>query len=216
MVFWFANAFNLKDKEQINELALSSSYVLLAVSVRDDLQDGKVSSEHAHVCLANIYYEKYVGIFKNIFSSRSIFWYLSSNCLSDWAKYESWIFVFNYRNKINPFSERFLKQSSKYLVATTLPPFAAHKILTKNETEMPKVRKFLLNYWMGWRRVDDIRDWQGDLRVPNFNQSSILYYELNKSNAQKRECKSTREFVTKNGSFASKLISLKMNQLINQ
>jgi hypothetical protein len=181
LAYWFAKAFSLDDKI-INKLASTLTYISLTVSIRDDLLDGTVQSAHGHVCLANLYYDKYFRIFKSIFPPNSIFWHILSNCLNEWSRYESWSYLFEYKNQIKPFSQAFLKESSRYLVAITLPTLAAIAIVTNNQTKIPQITKFLKNYWMGWKVVDDTKDWQSDLRMPNFNHSCILYYVSDKIN----------------------------------
>ncbi|MDQ3902814.1 MAG: hypothetical protein M3247_04045 [Thermoproteota archaeon] len=182
LAYWFAMCFGLDDQKIISQLGLTLSYISLAVSARDDLIDGRILlnhkriSEHAHVCLANIYYDKYFWIFTNLIPRGSEFWYLLSRCLNNWSNHESWGFLFSAENKTNSLSEKFLSHSSSYLVAITLPTIAAAAFLTGNQDKIPQITKFLRHYWMGWKIVDDIRDWQKDLDVPNFNHSSVLYY----------------------------------------
>jgi hypothetical protein len=181
LVFWFASAFGMTDNEITRRLALSLSYISLTVSMRDDLLDERAPPIEALTCLANIYHYEYFKIFKAIFPHRSDFWYVLSNCSNEWSKYEIWRSSFNYQNKVlDPFSEQFLKESSRYLVAITLPTLAAIAILTHNEKKIATITRFLTNYWMGWRIVDDIRDWHEDLEIRNFNHSSVLYHSLSK------------------------------------
>jgi hypothetical protein len=192
LVFWFANSFGFKKPEVINELALSLSYISLTVSLRDDLHDEKVSDLHNHVCLANLYFEKYYNIFKNFINGKSKFWYVYSSCLNEWAKYEIWNILFNYENYINPLSETFLKESSRYLVAITLPSLAALAVLTRNEGKIGYILDYLRHYWMGWKIVDDLRDWEIDLHKAKLNHSCVLYYALKKA---KRRYELEKEYV---------------------
>lgn len=173
----------MTDREITNNLALSLSYISLTVSMRDDLLDERTPPIDALICLSNMYHYEYFKIFKAIFPRRSEFWFVLSSCSNEWSKYEIWRSNFKYQNKelFDPFSERFLKESSRYLVAITLPTLAAIAIITHNEKKITTITRFLKNYWMGWRIVDDIRDWYGDLKVRNFNHSSVLYYSLNKT-----------------------------------
>ncbi len=190
LAYWFADAFGLDDQKVVRQLGLTLSYISLAVSARDDLLDGrirlgqKIVSEHAHVCLTNMYYDRYFRIFKSILHPGSEFWYILSCCLNDWSNYEKWSFLFNSNNRINPFSEKFLSESSSYLVAITLPTIAAAALLTGNQDKIPQITKFLRHYCMGWKIVDDIRDWQKDLKLHNFNHSSVLYYVKSKLDKQ--------------------------------
>lgn len=192
LAFWFADAFRLKDKQITRQLASSLMYISLWISMRDDLQDGRVAingkivREHAYVCLANIYFSKYLNIFRKIFPPESIFWYILTNCLDQCWKYESWSFLFTHNNNTDPLSEKFLSKASSYLPAIMLPTLAAIALLTRNHTKIPFVAEFLKHYWMAWKIVDDIRDWQKDLKVQKYNHSSILYYSLKKAARQPR------------------------------
>jgi hypothetical protein len=192
LAFWFADAFGLKDKETIRRLAASLMYISLWVSIRDDLQDGRAAiddkalCEHAYVCLANIYYSKYVDIFREIFPAESRFWYILTNCLDKWWQYDSWSFLFTYENNTDPLSQKFLRKASSYLPAIMLPTVAAIALLTRNQMKIPLLAEFLKHYWMGWKIVDDIRDWQKDLKLPKYNHSSILYYSLRKASVHSR------------------------------
>jgi hypothetical protein len=187
LAFWFADAFGLKDKKIIRQLAASMMYISLWVSIRDDLQDGraaingKIVCKEAYICLANIYFSKYINIFREMFTSESRFWYILTNCLDQWWKYESWSFLFNYTNNTDPLSEKFLSKASSYLPAIMLPSLAAIALVTRKHTKIPLVADFLKHYWMAWKIVDDIRDWQKDLKVRKYNHSSILYYSLRKA-----------------------------------
>ncbi len=180
LAYWVSDIFGLKDENIIRELGLSLTYISLVVSVRDDLLDNKMWSEHAHICMANVYYDKYYNTLKRIVDSTSPFWSLLSDCLNEWGKYESWSFLFKHDNQMDPFSDRFLVESSRYLVAITLPTLAAIAFITGKEAKIPKIQKFLRNYWMGWKIMDDFRDWKKDLNTPNYNHSSVLFYALKK------------------------------------
>jgi hypothetical protein len=187
LAFWFADAFGLKDKQIIRQLAASLMYISLWISIRDDLQDGraaingKIVCEHAYVCLANIYFSKYINTFREMFPPESRFWYILTNCLDQCWKYESWSFLFSYNNNTDPLSEKFLSKASSYLPAIMLPTLAAIALVTRNHKKIPLVAEFLKHYWMAWKIVDDIRDWQKDLKVRRYNHSSVLYYSLRKA-----------------------------------
>jgi hypothetical protein len=181
LAFWFSNLFNFKDVKTIDKIALTLSYMALFVSIRDDMLDGKIESTGAHVCLANIYYNKYFQTFKGIIPPKSEFWFILSNCFNEWSKYESWDFSFTRSNNNNPFSNSFLRASSKYLVATTLPTIASIAILTENKDKIQRIGRFLRNYWIAFKIVDDIRDLEEDSRKPpNINHSSVIYYLMSK------------------------------------
>jgi hypothetical protein len=188
LALWFADSFGLSNKLLVNKLALTLSYAAIIVSVRDDLIDGRavidgrMGSEHAYIATANFYYDKYYDIFKAVFPPESIFWSILCNCLNEWSQYETWSFIFNRGAKkiFNPLSRKFLVNSSRYLVAITFPTIAAIAILTENQLKLDRIRKFLTDYYAGFRIADDLRDWPEDLNAPNYNHSSVIYSMLSK------------------------------------
>lgn len=194
LALWFADSFGLSNKRVVNKLALTLSYAAIIVSIRDDLIDGKavvdgrMASEHAHIATANFYYDKYYSVFKALFPSRSIFWSILCDCLNEWSRYETWSFIFNREAKkvFNPLSQNFLLDSSRYLVAITVPTIAATSILTKNQSMLNGIRKFLTNYYAGFRIADDLRDWLEDLDAPKYNHSSVIYYMLSKRRSNQK------------------------------
>jgi hypothetical protein len=186
MAFWFADSFGLANSEDIRKLALSLVYISICVSARDDLVDAKLklngrkAATHALICLTDLYYNKYFQIFKALLPPSSRFWYIMSNCFNDWESYEAWSFLFNSLNDFDPLSQHFLKKSSQYLLAITLPTIAATAFLTNNESKIPQITRFLRYYWMGWKMVDDIKDWKRDINTPKFSHSSVIHHAIKK------------------------------------
>jgi hypothetical protein len=184
LVYWFSETLKLHDKRIVDQLALSLCYISVVVSIRDDLADGRVVlngtkvSEHAHIALANYFYSKYYNIFRNIFSQRSIFWSILCYNLNQWSRYETWDFLLEKEPKYSPLTESFLRRSSDYLVAITVPTLAAIAILTKKYYHIPRLRNFLIDYCMGWKITDDLRDWRSDLSVPNRNHSTVIFQAM--------------------------------------
>jgi hypothetical protein len=185
LVFWFSDALQVSSEKIINQLALSLYYISIVVSIRDDLVDGRVTidgktgSEHAHVALANYFYGKYYQIFADIFPPKSIFWSILTECLNLWFSYETWSFIYERQVNFYPLSNGFLRQASSYLVWITLPTIAAIAIVSKNQPKLLGIRNFLRNYCMGWKIVDDLRDWRKDLNKPSYNHSTIMYHAMN-------------------------------------
>lgn len=192
LAFWFADAFGLTNREAARKLALSLVYISICVSARDDLVDarlklnGRKVSTHALVCLTDLYYNRYFQIFKTLLPPSSRFWHTMSNCLNDWARYEAWSFFFSSSDDFAPLSQQFLKKSSQYLVAVTLPTIVATAFLTSNESKIPHIVRFLRYYWMGWKMVDDIHDWERDLETPKFSHSSIIHHAIKKYGMSKK------------------------------
>jgi|SRR5581483_3401316 len=184
LAFWFADAFGLKDKQKVNQFALTLSYSSIICSIRDDLVDGRVklngelASEHAHVSLSNFFCDRYLKIFKNIFPPDSTIWYVLSESLNEYGLYEYWNFLNNKENRFDPLSAQFLKRSSQYMKVVFLPTIAAISLLTGDESKINRIKSFLTNYFMGVRIADDLRDWQRDLKTPNYNCSTVIHHAL--------------------------------------
>lgn len=192
MAFWFADAFGLANSEAVRKLALSLVYISICVSARDDLVDAKLRlngrkvSTHALICLMDLYYNKYFQIFKALFPPTSRFWYIMSDCFNGWQAYEAWSFLFKSSEDFDPLSQHFLKKSSQYLLAITLPTIAATAFLTNKEPKIPQITRYLRYYWMGWKMVDDIKDWERDINTPKFSHSSVIHHAIKKYRMRKK------------------------------
>lgn len=198
LAFWFSTALGLHDPQKLDQLALTLSYASIICSIRDDLIDGRVvlngklASEHAHVSLANFFYDKYLHIFKKIFTPSSTFWYILSESLNEYGMYEYWNFLTNNRMMkvkgakiVNPLSVSFLKRSSQYMVNVFFPTIAAIYLLTDNDRRLARAKHFLVNYFAGVRIADDLRDWEKDMKSANYNCSSVIHFALQQGQRKK-------------------------------
>jgi hypothetical protein len=206
VAYWFSEALGLKDKGIVRKLGLTLTYVALFVSLRDDLIDGRpvlkngvIPSEHAHIALANWYYDKYLQIFKEIFDSSSAFWFIFADCMNQWSRYETWSFISKRGHNFNPLSLAFLQKNSLYLFATTFPTLAAIALLTDNRLE--PIIKFAKNYCVSFKVADDLRDWRKDIFRPNPAGSTVICYAAKKfgrkieSNAELESLLLDEEFI---------------------
>jgi hypothetical protein len=173
--FWFAKAFDFTNKPVTRRLALGMLYSAIVTTIRDDLLDQEPSSQLQHSILANIFLHKYIEGFIDFFDSDSRFWYYYAIANKELAKYEIWNLTSCYEDSLNPFSESFLRESSRYFSAVVMPTLVAVAITSGNEKEIPTVSAFLKHFSMGWRVFDDLMDWRKDLTMRNLNHSSILY-----------------------------------------
>lgn len=173
--FWFAKAFDFTNKPVTRRLALGMLYSAIVTTIRDDLLDQEPSSQLQHSTLANIFLHKYIEGFTDLFDSDSRFWYYYAISNNELAQYEIWNLTYRYEHSLNPFSESFLRESSRYFSAVVMPTLAALAIASDNERQIPTVSNFLKHFSMGWRIFDDLMDWRKDLTVRNLNHSSILY-----------------------------------------
>jgi len=173
--FWFAKAFDFTNEPVTRRLALGMLYSAIATTIRDDLLDQEPSSQLQHSTLANIFLHKYLEGFTDLFDSDSRFWYYHAISNKEQAQYEIWNLTYHYEHSLDPFSEAFLSESSRYFSAVVMPTLAAVAIAADNERQIPIVISFLKHFSMGWRVFDDLMDWRKDLKVKDLNHSSLLY-----------------------------------------
>jgi hypothetical protein len=178
-VFWFAEAFDL-EKEITKRLALGLVYSSIAITINDDIVDHEPSQLLQYLYLANKYLEKYLEIFYDLFDPDSKFWYYLASSFKELARYRSWNLSVKDIKSYEPFSEAFLRESSRYFSAVVMPSIVATATATDNEEKIPLVLDFLKNFCMGWRIYDDLNDWRADLEVKNLNHSSTLIYASQK------------------------------------
>jgi hypothetical protein len=176
--FWFAEAFGITNKEITRKLTLGLVYSSIAITIHDDIVDNELLSELSYFALEKMYFRKYLEVFNELFCPDSKFWYYLVDSIKELARYEGWNLTFNYEHSFNPFSKFFLKESSRYFTAVITPTLIALAFISKNERKISMVKKFVKHFSMGWRIYDDLKDWCIDLKVKNFNNSSILIYTL--------------------------------------
>jgi hypothetical protein len=177
-VFWFAEAFGL-DRTVARKLALGLVYSSIAITVRDDIVDKEISSELNHFALEKTYFKKYLSVFNELFNQDSKFWFYLAGWDKELTNYEVWNRTFDINCCSDPFSESFLKESSRYFSAVVMPTLVGLALITDNECEIPKLEMFVKHFSMGWRIYDDLKDWQTDLKVKDLNHSSTLIYARN-------------------------------------
>lgn len=174
--FWFSKALGLEDEAVMIDLALGLVYSSIATTIRDDIFDQKNTQVYHHFALTSWYLQRYLTVFGKLFSRESCFWYHLAECVKEKARYESWSLSPIEYSGVSPFSESFLKESSRYFWAVVLPTIAAIAYYTNKEEKIPVVWRFLRNFSMGWRIYDDLCDWRKDLQNKNLNHSSVLIY----------------------------------------
>jgi len=174
--FWFADAFGLRDEAIYRKLGLGLLYSALATTIRDDIIDGEGPQDPRRTNLLNYYNHRYLEIFDDLFPKDSSFWYHLTRGIQETARYESWNLLFDDGLRVDPFSEAFLQESSRYFSAVVVSTLEKIAVLAGNEDGVQVVSDFLRNFSMGWRIYDDFCDWKKDLRRENVNHSSVLLY----------------------------------------
>ena len=176
LAFWFARAFGLENAQVRRLLGLSLVYVCLSASPRDDLLDGSGFAPHQQTYLARWFWEKYFLVLKTLFSAESPVWYVLSRSTADWGRGERWVLYQNRHETANPLSANFLRNTSRYLVALIFPTLAGVAFLSNRPKKVSAIRRFACYYCMGWRILDDLRDWQDDSLEANIDGSSVLSF----------------------------------------
>jgi hypothetical protein len=185
IVFWIADSFGLKDREISKRLALGLVYSSLAFAVLDDTIEEK-KSPPSHLALANMYLHRYMQSFDGIFESDSGFWHFLSTSIKNFNLLIYRDFLFNHEPKqiesIEPLSESFLFESCKSYSTLVMTTFAAVAYASNNESKIPQLSKFWTDYATGHRIYDDLNDLYKDMRMSDYNNSSVLLYALKKAN----------------------------------
>ena len=174
-VYWFSDALGLKDQKIINKLALAMVYSSIATTIRDDIVDGETNSCADCFRLYKVFNCLYLGIFINLFKKKSQFWYILAESDREHDEYERWVMTQNGPPEIDPYSDPYLLESSRYFTAVVFPSLAATALLSGNPTKVDRIRRFLLNYGCGWRIFDDLDDWMIDVAKNNYNNSTLLH-----------------------------------------
>jgi hypothetical protein len=176
MAFWFARAFGLEDAQVRRFLGLSLVYVCLSSTPRDDLLDGSGFAVQPQNYLERWFWEKYFHILSKLFSAESSIWYILSKCTADWACSDRWVLYQHRPATANPLSASFLRNTSRYLAALIFPTLAGVALLSNQPKKLAAIRRFTRNYCMGWRILDDLRDWQEDRVKVNTEGSCVLSF----------------------------------------
>jgi len=165
LAFWFAHAFGIEDVRVKRLLGLGLVYVCLSSSPRDDLFDGSGFAPDQLTYLAHWFWEKYIHALKTLFPADSPIWQLILKSAADWERCERWALSQRNHTAADPLSAGFLRNSSRYLVALLFPALAGAALRSNQASRVSAIRRFVGYYCMGWRILDDLRDWREDLEA---------------------------------------------------
>jgi hypothetical protein len=184
LAFWFADALGL-DNRRRRLAGLSLVYNSIAVTMRDDIADSRLAKSPENSKLARFWSKKYTETLREIFLSDHEFRKATSWADAEWKRFEEWSSIPLGNASRHPFSEDFLKETSRYYVASTLPTLVAISHAAGKEMEVPRIKRFMTMFSMGWKIFDDLMDWEGDLAARELNRSSILIYVWNRTDRKK-------------------------------
>lgn len=179
--FWFADALGLTDRKRKRLSGLSLVYSSLATTLKDDIEDSSDGDDDDKVRLAEFWFQKYQATLGAVFPTDAGFRNSASWADSEWSRYRAWNLAPMGKERLQPFSEGFLGESSRYFVAVVLPTLNAVASASGEERQAPRIGAFLRSFSMGWRVFDDLMDWERDLAAKEMNRSSVLHYIQNRT-----------------------------------
>jgi hypothetical protein len=174
--FWFADAFSLRRSDFVRQMALCMVYNSLTTTIKDDLEDSVTGKRSTLEFLRGYWDGRCSEIVNSTIPSGSAYWEAASIAEEEWRRYDEWNQTFDQTAEFNPYSDRFLRSSSRYFVAVVFPPLAAIAAEAGRPREIARIHQFLRAFSKGWRVFDDLMDWQRDIGSPRLNRSSVLYY----------------------------------------
>ena len=177
LAFWFAHAFGLEDPHVRRLLGLCLVYACLSSTPRDDLLDGSAFAPRQQTYLSDWFWQRYVATLEKLFDAESSIWQLLSKSRHDWEHCDRWVLSEKRHEVADPLSAAFLRNSSAYLAALIFPTLAGVALLSNRTQEISAIRRFVSHYCMGWRILDDWRDWRDDLEA-NIQSNSVLAFLL--------------------------------------
>lgn len=177
-VFWFADVFGYFNDSTANSFALAQLYSVISSTLRDDIFDSEeLRGERADLLtLYNIFRRKYIDIFEKAFDRRSSIWCHLAQAFNDELKYEIWNKAFTLRTCQNPFSAKFLEDSSRFYYPVVMPSLAAVALVAGAENKVPRIARFFKHFSIGCLILDDLKDCMIDLSVEDMNHSCVLLY----------------------------------------
>ena len=194
LAFWFARGFGVDDLQARRLLGLSLVYACLSASPSDDLLDGSAFAMRQQMYLARWFWERYFLTLRNLFSPGSPVWYIVSKSTADWNNGESQTLFQDLDGKTDPLSAGFLRKASRYLAALMFPTLAGAALLSNRPEAVKAVRRFTNFYCMGWRILDDLRDWSEDILRADIDNSCVLSF-LRNSGGIPRNAPLTQELI---------------------
>jgi hypothetical protein len=185
IAFWFADAFNIDDPQVRRLLGLCLCYACLSSTPRDDLLDGSRFAPRQQTYLSRWFWGRYISALQTLFAAESSVWQLLSKSTADWERSERWILCHAQYKAADPLSAASLRNSSAYLAALIFPTLAGVALLGNRSKEVSAIRRFVYYYCMGWRILDDWRDWREDLEADS-DSSSVLVFLRSRAGISKR------------------------------
>lgn len=174
--FWLADAFDMNNPGLAREAGVGMVYSALATTLRDDNADSVPGDTEERESLARFWEGKYLEALGDLLPNEEDYIEVTAWAKDEWGRYNRWRTSSLGGGRNKPFSNEYLRESSRYFVATVFPTLMAIAFVAKKEEKLPEVRRFLEEFSMGWRIFDDLMDWERDLGANEMNRSSVLMY----------------------------------------
>jgi hypothetical protein len=179
LAFWFARDCGLNEVQVRRLLGLSLVYACLSASPSDDLLDGSAFATRQQMYLARWFWERYFLALRNLFSAGSAVWYVVSKSMADWGNGENCTLFQGIDGETDPLSVGFLRKTSRYMAALIFPTLAGVAFLSNRPKAVNAISRFTNYYCMGWRILDDLRDWSEDSSRTKIDNSCVLSFLRN-------------------------------------
>jgi hypothetical protein len=179
-VFWFSKALGLACRETQRNLGLSFVYACLSATPNDDIFDRRAFAPRHQMYLSHWFWDRYYRVFDNLFPSESPIWHILADCTAAWRRSDQRSLFPQDLSGTAALSPRHLSMTSEYLRALMFPPLASVALLSGKAHHLSALRRFVWNYCIGWRIVDDLRDWRDDYVKRNRSQSCVINLLLSK------------------------------------
>ncbi len=205
LVFWFSDALGLACRETQRSLGLTFLYACLSASPNDDLLDRRAFASRHQLYLAHWFWDRYYRIFSDFFPSGSPFWHILANCTAAWRRSDQRSLVPKDMSGIAALSPRYLGMTSEYLRALMFPTLAAVALLSGKAHHLSVLRRFVWDYCIGWRIVDDLRDWRDDYATRNTSNSCVIKLLLSRLKPGVRASQDTLACILTDDSVTSEI-----------
>jgi len=176
VAFWLADALGLANMRLRRLGGLSLVLSAITTALRDDIADVDSANNPEMVRLEQCWAGSYAETMRELFPAEHQFRKVMLSAEAECKRYERWQSTPLPNAHPRPFSAGFLRESSRATVACILPPLIAIAYAARREEDIPRIRRFLWEYSMGWRISDDLMDWEEDIVAKEMNRSSVLVY----------------------------------------
>ncbi|MDE1150506.1 MAG: hypothetical protein PW843_28490 [Azospirillaceae bacterium] len=178
LAFWLCDDLGVDDERVRRTLGLALIFASISVSAYDDLLEGALDAVSHRLFIARYFWARHASLVAELAGDKlKVHELLVVENISH-IYGEVYSLFSSYPVTVNPLSEKHISKFSQYLVSVCYPSLAAIFIMKGNSDALPSLNKFLHNYCMGWRIVDDMRDCRDDLLRGDAGKSAVISYVM--------------------------------------